>query len=306
VRFVRRKRREAQCRVDSMTDQELLISLMPCIGDRSKQLDVGRMYDGTIHASSVSQLCLREIILGSYLQASDRLKKSLAIHTKMTFAIGNAVHRILQNDPQYLGNRVAGRWKCLACTYSTPYLERKPKYCPRCKSNAGALIYNELELRIPGMSGHPDLLIRVDDDSKIIRLGEIKTMAVGEFESLKGPRWQDVMQLHAYMLLVDYSSFPFAVDTSIGYVLYAAKQIPRTENKLPFKFFSVRRRAKIVGDIDNMRQILLDSYDPILNEIKDLPSRTPSSKMARCPKAAFGKYQCPVERECLEWDQSRS
>jgi len=220
-----------------------------------KLMHVGGMSDSEyatrIRASSIGKVCVRELLLG-WRNDLNR-KERLSLPQRVTFDIGNAVHYFLQNSPgdTYFGERRIGWWECTACGHRR--FGRPPKNkCKKCRAYKKAIVYREHEILMDSpwrASGHIDMLLEVAKGR--FRVADFKTMAADRFKDLKRPVGDHILQVVAYLMLLEHDTdgLPVKVDTDRAFLMYISKG--HSVKELPIKTFVVERAEifeKVVVD----------------------------------------------------------
>ena len=131
-------------------------------------------------ASSSPYCSILDLI--SYLENRRAGNPGVTYDRQFYFSVGHVIHDLWQNvmvqAPKY-GHRVYGDWVCSKCGKLVKHSTR-PKYqC--CKT--GHWGYQELTYRYRGLSGHSDLITKVD--KRNYTLWELKTVPHWFLESMK-------------------------------------------------------------------------------------------------------------------------
>lgn len=148
-----------------------------------------------LHASGLGKVCARREVLEEVFGAPDNKKKA---GNFLTFDIGHAMHFWWQH--RYLGPKgeLWGDWECLGCRKTvTGFM---PLDCPCGAPWQDAIRYHELavEDKELGYVGHSDGII-VDQTSGVRRIFEFKTCGPQDYMELRAPKWDHIVQAHAYM-----------------------------------------------------------------------------------------------------------
>ena len=249
--------------------------------------------------SSLNKTCLREIILGHKLGM--RKYEYVDANGSVIFDIGNELHRVVQNHSRYLGDKIYGRWKCLACnTILNKQLMPKPPECTVCGANHNAIQYEEKFLYIKWLTAHPDAYVMSPTTKKHLIVGEIKTIDKDAFKDLVAPIADHVYQVNGYMLLSEIISkqehweIPFNSDEA--YIYYFSKGHAGRQN-YPVKIFTIKKQKAIVEDIIARVKLYRESYDPKTKTIKSLPD-----PVSACLGAKWSNYRainCNVKPYCV-------
>lgn len=163
-----------------------------------------------LHCSSLWKTCPRIPLLET------KYRDYLKVETKtagqqLTFDVGHALHDMWQN--KYIGPfaRLWGRWVCLACS---PGEDGRPKVvhegtlpecCPSCSTpwqyvdGTQNLVYAETFVADDDLKycGHCDGILISRGGKKVVF--EFKTISKSQFDGLKSPKFEHVIQVHAYM-----------------------------------------------------------------------------------------------------------
>lgn len=245
----------------------------------------------TPRASSLYASCMRMHCLAKVAGLVAREK--LDIGTKITFGIGKAVHRWIQNSSEVFGDNKVGWWKCLACGETLSFSIRPSGECPKCNARNDAFEYEEhyVTTREPYMcGGHPDLFISCNNNPKI-RVVEIKTKASDAFKKLVYPDIEHQWQLQYYMWACSSDgSIPMEVDPLVGYVLYVSKGA--LWNKLPLKMFPVKKDLNIIQHIKQKLRL----YHECVNGESGYPPVRAKCEMKLKNEQPI--YSCPIHIHC--------
>ena len=249
-----------------------------------------KLPDRRLRMSSISKVCVRGHLLAYRNNISST--EHLPVSMRVTFDIGNALHLFFQNSPDYLGYKRLGWWQCLAC--GTQTFGRKPQMkCSACGAAARAIHYREHALKMPDsipVSGHVDCFLEVASGD--IRVLDFKTINGEDFETLKAPKADHVLQVIGYMKYMQYDeNFPVKVNPDKGLLLYISKK--HTVKSLPFKIFHVNR-LKIYEDVIDKK---VADVKHGLEDVSYLPD-----PLDECIKSKFVSStcrNCPVVLLCL-------
>jgi hypothetical protein len=251
--------------------------------------NVGESKIGAPRASSLYGACMRLHALAA--KRTINQKTFLDVGTMLTFGIGKAVHRWIQNSGDILGDNRWGRWICLACGEISGFRSAKKARCPKCDAGPGAFEYYEYDLKTGRpyvCSGHPDMFIRVGEKLRVV---EIKTIAATGFKITAYPgiehQWQ--LQFYAWASGKD-PILKKLVDPTVGYVLYVSKGA--LFSGIPFKMFAVNRDEKIIEQIMDK----LGSYDDAITG-GTLPQTLENCKLGF---EVAAKNNCPAAKYCME------
>lgn len=273
--------------IDIVDDPQMLAHrLMSLESTRETKLP-----DRRLRMSSIANVCVRGQLLA--FRNNTSMSEYLPAGMKVTFDIGNAIHLFFQNSQNYLGERRLGWWQCLTC--GSKVFGRKPqKKCGMCGASDRASQYHEHALRMPDdipVSGHIDCFVEVAPND--IRVLDFKTINGEDFETLKAPKADHVIQVTGYMKFIQYdSTFPVKVNPDKGLVLYISKK--HVTRGLPFKMFHVQR-LKVYEDFIDAK---VNDFKHGLDDESYLPA-----PLDACVNSKFASYacrSCPVVRECLK------
>jgi len=244
-------------------------------------------------ASDLYKGCIRMYVLGSHL----RFKKSSFTNagSRLTFMIGEAVHKEIQNTTFVFGNKRIGWWKCRAC--KSCFFGLPPNTnCLSCGAHFEAFEYKEHSMFLTSpvyLSGHPDLFLLLDDGTVVVI--EIKTIAKKYFDKLISPQVEHEWQVLSYMWgLNQDSSMPIPIRSDIGFVLYVCKT--HVSSGMPMKMFPVNGKSKVIGRIVEKLEVFKLAYD---SYPKGLPDIHPL-----CQRSNFSSWQtrnCPCYKQCMEF-----
>lgn len=249
--------------------------------------------------SAVHDLCVREMILGHKLEKARQ--RYIDLNWALTFEIGNLVHRMVQNDPKWLGDRRVGWWQCLACG-KTLRFGKPPLKCEHCSALPTSIVYKEHGIKCPlPVTGHPDMILEVT--KALFRLLEIKTITTEEFKKLSGPWGAHVYQLSLYMELIEKDkSIPIKVDGSMGYIIYFSKQ--HAGKVAPVKAYRVPKNKMMVEEAMSKIDLYGKAYNWKEREINFLPA--PVDECMRKQWDLWRARQCEVSPECKRLAQRRA
>lgn len=248
---------------------------------------------GFPRASSLHSACMRMHVLGTHF---NKIKKEFEnIKDRLCFGIGRSVQEWIQNQPDVLGDRRRGWWRCAACR-QVLYFGGPPKTkCPKCGAYPEAIVYHEHSMWCPGgrkVTGHPDMFLEKDEAK--FRIMEIKTIKDDDFDKLQGPLVQHDWQLQTYMWGCEMDErMPAAIDPEVGYLLYVSKRYSTKE--LPYKMFTVRRNDALLLRLKQK----VTAYE---EGVEHFPENLPEPQPA-CIRGGMDNYavkNCPCKTECLE------
>lgn len=243
-------------------------------------------------ASGIYKDCMRCYAMGHIYKL--KAKEYITFSRQLTFDIGNAVHRWLQNSPDYYGDQRRGYWQCLSCNNVTYFSKPRITPCAKCGANPTAFEYKEalLILKEPyNISGHPDMFISAEHTEGRIRVMEFKTMDGDKFSSLKAPLVEHVWQVNAYMWMCheDPIQLPAKIDTKLAYIVYISKK--EKQGVLPIKTFVVKRSTDVINGIKEKLAIFNQAV-----KTKVLPPPN-----LECVKTGFNGWSsrfCPLKLAC--------
>lgn len=236
-----------------------------------------------LRASSIIDCCIRQKALQNIYQVSSTAYTDFSL--RLIYGLGNAVHKSLQNDAGFFGNRRLGQWVC-KCPQDLPTgntLSRYPGRCPDCNTEPR---YWEVELKYdsPPLSGHPDMFLDCGD---AVRLAEFKTINGSDFQSLRRPLEAHVHQMQAYFMLIRMTQTEAEYD--YGYIFY----VDKSGGAFPIKAF----RVDAVSALQDQIGVRLMSFR---NAIRSKGSVLPRVH-AQCSRSNFSRYPaqgCPVIDIC--------
>ncbi len=283
--------------VRTVKDEHLLKNLIAsAVKEKRKSLPIDPSSPSSyVRCSGISTMCPREEVLVSLLNVDimDEVSGDLGV----TFAHGNALHHVLQNDILPRANVLIGVWRCNECgarygrwepDKGDPMygLVPRPVSCIGCDSHATDLrradtlfFYEEVtlvntEIRL---TGHPDGFLRMPGMPGI---GQLEIKSVSErsaWEIRNVPDIGHVMQVQAYMLLtgLKWAKILYWNKAGFGLSAFVEHFVERDENTI----------TKIKDMIESIFRGLNGGF---------LPSRICSTISA--PRAK----QCPVAKPCFK------
>lgn len=225
-------------------------------------------------ASSIYDSCVRMHALGTL----HGIEKTERVHLsrRLTFDIGSALHKWVQNEHTYLGDQRRGIWECQGCKYKTFFGKPPRQKCPVCSASMDAFLYREIDLELGKpfcITGHPDMFLEPKNNPGVIRLVEFKTINGDKFSTLKAPLINHVWQLQAYMWLIQENDqlIPATIDGQYGYIMYFSKK--ETYGELPIKTFLVKRDRAIIQKIKDKLRLYTKAIEggalpPVLEKCK--------------------------------------
>ena len=157
-----------------------------------------------LHCSSLWKTCARVPMLEAKYSKFLTVEQITA-GQRMTFDTGHTLHHLMQNA--YLGpfGRLWGKWKCLSCQKIT-HEGTMPAACPVCdtpwrdeKDGIQNIVYDEMFVSVDDLKycGHCDGIMLTRSGRKVVF--EFKTISKSQYGSLKAPKHEHVIQVHAYM-----------------------------------------------------------------------------------------------------------
>ena len=258
----------------------------------------GPYKDADIRASGAHTYCARLHMLSKlYGDGTEMGLTDIPIHLAWTFEIGSAVHDRLQNQILAKTNIILGCWENPLTdevigdvadpnswvTYPGPgWLFLEPA------------AYNE-EYDI---GGHTDGGVDLANGRRGIL--EIKTISKTEYDKLKKPKPEHVIQASIYMWL-------FGLKDSL--FLYTCKGWCKTPNRKsrkiaggqghelgPFKTFHIPYDGSVVLDLMKQISAAKKSFAALEEGRKEYPDRLPACHI----KSASRSKQCPMSSLCFE------
>lgn len=167
--------------------------------------------DGFLRSSGLGKMCAREEVLAAIHQISR--DDAVSADMQLTFSLGTAMHRELQNDILPALGALKGAWQCVRCCKTHGGLDAegkfkpenmilRPSICAGCGA-AGSLQYEELHFLLPEfiIKGHPDGFVQIPGKDELM-LFEAKSISSGQVEKLKvktKPIPEHVLQVQCYM-----------------------------------------------------------------------------------------------------------
>lgn len=213
-------------------------------------------------ASNLYHVCMRFMVIGTLnnLEATDMVH----FNRQVTFDIGSALHKWIQNSDAYFGDQRRGTWQCNACGKVRLFGKPPIEGCTKCGADIQAMEYRELELLMHEpyrVTGHPDLFIEPFDAKGKIRVVELKTMSGDRFERLNAPLIEHVWQIQTYMWACHTKAFDIGVriDNEYGYIVYITKQ--ERKGEVPIKVFTSKHDSRVLKDIKSKLQLYIDGVD---------------------------------------------
>lgn len=248
-----------------------------------------------LRASSLHSACVRMHVLGTKLEKEKISKANISL--RLTFGIGNALHKWIQNTPDVFGDKRRGWWRCTACNTVLYFGAPPKKKCNKCGARPEAIIYHEHSMRLRKpyhVSGHPDLFIY---KHKVYRVVEAKTMNPKDFDKLVAPLVDHEWQILTYMWgLQKDKRMPVKIDKTVGYVAYIAKKL--TVKEFPIKMYPVAYSEPVIKRIKaklRAYETSMKNYPKILPELDDT-----------CKRQELEGYKtraCPVGIECKKFNR---
>lgn len=248
---------------------------------------------GCPRASSLHGTCVRMHVIGSKL-GKEKISRT-GISLRLTYGIGNALHKWLQNEPDVFGDKRRGWWRCTACNTILYFGAPPKKKCNKCGARPEAITYHEHSMRLRKpfhVTGHPDLFIY---KHKVYRVVEAKTMNPKDFDKLVAPLVEHEWQILTYMWgLQKDKRMPVKIDKTVGYIAYIAKKL--TVKEFPIKMYPVAYSKEVVKRI----LLKLKTYEMAMNSYpKQLPELDEACK--RQELEGYKTRSCPVGTECKKF-----
>ena len=192
---------------------------------------VGKQYT---HVSALIGVCPRRHLL-AHINKLERVN-SVNASMRLVWALGRAAeHHVRSQFIEAMQRRsILGMWVCKCGFLKNEGLYKKGLSCPRCTGGAG--IYKEAPFfdHTARITGSPDMLyVRLDTNK--IRVVECKSIKKEEFEKLKSPKADHVMQAMAYNELLKINNLP--QDDTVT-IIYICKDYQFTS---PYKEYAVKR-----------------------------------------------------------------
>lgn len=244
-------------------------------------------------ASSLHSACMRMHVIGTVLEKEKISKANISL--RLTYGIGNALHRWIQNEPDVFGDKRRGWWRCTACNTILYFGAPPKKKCSKCGARPEAMIYHEHYMRITKpyhVTGHPDLFIY---KNKTFRVVEAKTMNPKDFDKLVAPLAEHEWQILTYMWgLQKDKRMPVEIDKTVGYVAYIAKKL--TVKEFPIKMYPVAYSEQVIKRITAKLRV----YD---KGVQNYPNSLPVLDEA-CERQELAGYKtrfCPVGTQCKKF-----
>jgi len=233
------------------------------------------------HASGLHNLCPREAaITDRLLEVGVPSIEQIPISLRFTFDLGNAVHEWFQQEYFKLLGGVRGAWECVKCGNRELGVDMWETHCS-CSKDPTPHKYAELtfrsdELRVVGSCD--GVLVEDNVQGWPEMIFELKTISIGQFDSLKKPKPEHYTQVQIYMWL---SGIKHAI------VVYACKAFTR---ETPFKEFQVEY------DPEHIQPILDDLQD--VKTAQEVKSVDIARKLCIGPGVPRAK-QCPYSEVCF-------
>lgn len=249
-----------------------------------------------IHASALTkevEYCPREIALMQLLDVTYK-NEWIPTQLQLTFDEGNDKQGRINND--YLQDFMAGPWKCRSCDNEVEWYVGKPTYgC--CKKPYYE--YEEAFLLDPdsGAQGALDGLISFPG-IKLLRLAEIKIMALSMFEKLKAPLAEHKLRTELYLYLLDVSGMAekHGIGTKSGNILYCLRghgKKDETGSISPLKEFVIQRND------DNIKY-LIDKAKAVTTFRKLEKTGVVKVPTGICPSMDCKRSKsCQVRKQCF-------
>lgn len=203
-----------------------------------------------IHASDLTKdegFCPKEFAILYHL---GKTKKGFGISAGMrhTWDMGRDIEARIQNE--YLLDFAVGDWKCTSCG-TLKQFQKKPKTgCHREDINCNWR-YSEVRLIANSITGGFDLF--VDIGKTKLRLVELKSVILHDFEKLKAPLAEHRLRTNLYLRMIADSPLAEHVETQVAHVLYIAKSFgkwsPEDKTISPFKEYEVVRDDSITDKL---------------------------------------------------------
>lgn len=225
---------------------------------------VGKQYT---HVSALIGICPRRHIL-AHVNKLERMNPVNA-SMRLVWALGRAAeHHVRTQFIEAMQRRtILGTWVCKCGFLKKEGLYEETQACPRCRTKAKN--YKECPLfdHNARITGSPDMLyIRLDTNK--IRVVECKSIKKEDFEKLKQPKADHILQGMAYNELLRINGLP--QDDAIT-VIYVCKDYQFSS---PYKEFQIQRDANHDAQIQRMwesaNQIadcirdVSEDYDPVV------------------------------------------
>lgn len=178
--------------------------------------------DKYLHVSDILNKCVRKRALHEY-SAQPAPTRSLNFCDMVTFAQGDAIHDLVkalsrQSAPEY----VWGKWscKCGYCTHNEPCTLAETdteETCPYCLSKVD--VYQEVSFADDDwwVVGNPDLIFKMLRTDAYYAT-EIKSISEKQYDELKRPKPEHVLQLLFYWHLMRRKGMNMVDQASVFYV----------------------------------------------------------------------------------------
>lgn len=247
-------------------------------------------------ASSLYDACLRMHVIACKSNQHYHSVEDTSPNTAITFGFGNAVHYMIQNTPNFFGDRRVGLWKCSACQ-NVLYFGRPPKNkCNKCGAHPNAIMYHEFGFQPRNplyCTGHTDMFLHVDAPKA--RPLEIKTIKDEAFDDLVAPLASHEFQIQTYFVLGEKDPFLMNhVDNQKGYILYVGKKIRK--DSMPYKMFHITRTKSSSKSVTDRLDIFKKGYDQFPNNLPE--------PVNACSNSGFTSWKakrCPCLGECKQY-----
>lgn len=273
--------------IDAVTDPQLLAHAILNLGVERTEVQ----YPAYLRVSMLHDVCVKERVLG--YRSNAMFKKVVNTSLQFTFDLGHAIHDFLQNSDKYFGDTRVGWWKCSACGHK--YFGKFPQMsCQSCSAPKRAIRYSEHSIRMEDpfrTTGHIDSFIEVTPGS--FRLCDFKTINGDDFEKLKAPKGDHLIQVSAYQMLMEHDkTLPIKIHPTKGFVIYLSKK--HTVKSLPIKVFHTTRNQVTDNYITN----ILSAFTEAINDPSVMPP--PHIQCEQTNYTCYRAKNCAMLAECRQ------
>jgi CRISPR/Cas system-associated exonuclease Cas4 (RecB family) len=196
---------------------------------------------GYVHLSELVRLCARQHCL--MVDSGIAQEMTIVGAHRVLWKIGRAVeHHVRSQLIDGIPTEILGKWSCV-CGETTFTGHRPDRSCPRCGSRINR--YHEYTLfdHENGVVGNPDVILRHRDRYVPV---EIKSMVKTDWEELRGPKGDHIIQAIGYRRLLQVNGFPVHNDVAL---IYTSKDFAWGS---PYKEFHVRVTPRLEQQLDDL------------------------------------------------------
>lgn len=240
---------------------------------------------GFVHASALISLCPRQqtLMVESGMTVEERITGAHRVMWRIGRAVEDHVRTQLIDG---LVGRTLGLWTC-RCHSPREHKGFKPRASVKCHNCNGVLDqYNELTLFdvVNHVSGNPDLVLCQDESYISV---EIKSMVKHQWDDLRAPLPNHVIQVAAYRHLLRTNGYPVHSDVAL---IYCAKDFAWGS---PYKEYHVNvSTAEMESTMDSL-------FDNAREYVQNLRAGTlPERRMCTDPRSSIAR-KCPVSGPCF-------